>query len=138
MPSWTTAPCGRPSATEGEFDATLMAAVQSSSLWRLPGLRNLVYLSMLAFASFFLTLSSLPLYCLAIGTPAGVAGLVTTVMLAATVAVQARAPPRDSALWLRQVLAIGLVMPGPPAPLYLIGDQFAWVLVVSALRGIGF
>lgn len=93
---------------------------------------------MLAFTSFSLTLSSLPLYSISIGTAAGAAGLVTTVMLSATVAVQALVPGMVSRFGLIPVLAFGLVMLGAPAPLYLIGHEFWWVLVVSALRGVGF
>jgi predicted MFS family arabinose efflux permease len=104
----------------------------------LPGLRGLVYLSVLAFASFFLTLSSLPLYSISIGTPAGAAGLVTTVMLAATVAMQTLVPMLVNRFGLLPVLALGLVMLGAPAPLYLVGHQFWWVLLISALRGVGF
>ena len=104
----------------------------------MPGLRGLVYLSLLAFTSFFLTLSSLPLYSIAIGTTAGAAGLVTTVMLAATVAMQTLVPALVNRFGLLPVLAFGLIMLGAPAPLYLVGHQFWWVLLVSALRGVGF
>ncbi len=97
-----------------------------------------MYLSVLAFASFFLTLSSLPLYSISIGTTAGTAGLVTTVMLAATVAMQTLVPTLVNRVGLLPVLAFGLFMLGAPAPLYLVGHQFWWVLVVSALRGVGF
>jgi len=92
----------------------------------------------LAFASFFLTLSSLPLYGLQIGSRAGSAGLVTTVMLASTVATQGVVPAATSRFSLVKVLAAGLILLGAPAPLYLVGHQFTWVLVVSAVRGIGF
>ena len=115
-----------------------MPAAEPYSLWRLPGLRGLVYLSLLAFTSFFLTLSSLPLYTISIGTVAGAAGLVTTVMLGATVAVQTLVPGMVSRFGLLPVLAFGLLMLGGPAPLYLLGQQFWWVLLVSALRGVGF
>ena len=101
-------------------------------------MRGQAYLCVLAFASFFLTLSALPLYCIAIGASAGAAGLVTTVMLLSTVATQTLVPALVNRFGLPGVLAGGLIALGAPAPLYLIGHSFAWVLVVSALRGLGF
>jgi predicted MFS family arabinose efflux permease len=64
--------------------------------------------------------------------------LVTTVMLVATVAVQTLVPGMVNRFGLVSVLAFGLLMLGGPAPLYLLGQQFWWVLLVSALRGVGF
>lgn len=93
---------------------------------------------MLAFSSFFLTLSSLPLYAVAIGTSAGAAGLVTTVMLASTVGTQTAVPSLVNRFGLVRVLAVGLVLLGAPGALYLVGERFWWVLVISVLRGFGF
>ncbi len=101
-------------------------------------MRSLTYLCMLAFASFFLTLSSLPLYSILIGTSTGAAGLVTTVMLVATVATQTLVPAGVNRFGLFAVLAGGLVLLGGPAPLYLLDSRFWWVLLVSGLRGVGF
>ena len=101
-------------------------------------MRSQAYLCVLAFSSFFLTLSSLPLYSIAIGASAGAAGLVTTVMLVSTVGTQTLVPGLVGRFGLARVLIGGLVALGAPAPLYLIGHSFAWVLVVSALRGLGF
>lgn len=115
-----------------------MSLHRSASLWRLAGLRSQVYICVLGFCSFFLTLSSLPLYSIQIGASAGAAGLVTTVMLASTVGTQTLVPTLVNRFGLARVLAAGLVALGAPAPLYLIGHSFAWVLVVSGLRGLGF
>ena len=101
-------------------------------------MRSQGYLCVLAFASFFLTLSSLPLHAIAIGASAGAAGLVTTVMLVSTVASQTLVPVAVARLGLIRVLAAGLVLLGAPAPLYVLGQQFWWVLLVSAIRGVGF
>lgn len=108
------------------------------SLWRLPGMRSQGYLCVLAFTSFFLTLSSLPLYSISIGTSAGAAGLVTSVMLISTVISQTLVPTAVARLGLMRVLAAGLVLLGAPAPLYVLAHQFWWVLLVSAIRGVGF
>ena len=109
-----------------------------SSLWRAAGLRDLTCLSVLAFSSFFLTLSSLPLYAVAIGASAGAAGLVTTVMLASTVGTQVLVPAVVGRQGLVKVLAAGLVLLGAPGVLYLVDRQFWWVLGISVLRGFGF
>lgn len=101
-------------------------------------MRSQGYLCVLAFTSFFLTLSSLPLYSIAIGTSTGAAGLVTTVMLISTVAAQTLVPAAVSRWGLLRVLGAGLVLLGAPAPLYVVGHQFWWVLLVSAVRGLGF
>ncbi len=109
-----------------------------SSLWRLPGIRSQAYLCGLAFLSFFLTLSALPLYAISIGTGTGAAGVVTTVMLATTVGTQTLVPALVNRFGLVPVLAAGLLLLGAPAPLYLLGKQFAAVLIISGVRGMGF
>lgn len=93
---------------------------------------------MLAFSSFFVTLSSLPLYAVAIGASAGAAGLVTTVMLVSTVGTQTVVPAVVQRWGLVRVLAAGLLLLGAPGALYLLSEQFWWVLVISVLRGFGF
>ncbi len=92
----------------------------------------------LAFSSFFLTLSSLPLYAVAIGASAGAAGLVTTVMLVSTVGTQTVVPALVHRWGLGRVLAAGLVLLGAPGALYLISESFWFVLGTSVLRGFGF
>lgn len=108
------------------------------SLWRLSGVRALSCCALLAFASFFVTLSSLPLYAVQIGASAGAAGLATTVMLISTVATQTAVPALVGRFGQVQVLGAGLVLLGGPGALYLLSDRFWWVLVISALRGLGF
>lgn len=101
-------------------------------------MRNLVLVGVLGFTSFFLTLSALPLYAIAVGADRGAAGVVTTVMLAVTVLIQTMVPALVNRFGLVAVLAVGLVLLGGPAPLYLAGQSFGWILVVSAVRGMGF
>ncbi len=108
------------------------------ALWRIPGLRALALLSLLAFASFFLTLSSLPLWAVDGGASVGSAGIMTTALLAATVACQLLVPRAERRLGLPRLLAIGLVALGLPTPLYLVSQDLGWLAAVSAVRGIGF
>ncbi|MEP6560022.1 MAG: MFS transporter, partial [Nakamurella sp.] len=105
---------------------------------RWPGMPALVGMSLLGFTSFFLTLSSLPVYAVELGVPEALAGLVTTVMLTATVASQLVVPAAVRWIGQRATLTIGLLALGAPTPLLLLNDQLWWLLAVSAVRGIGF
>lgn len=105
---------------------------------RWPGMPALVGMSLLGFTSFFLTLSSLPVYAVEKGVPEALAGLVTTVMLAATVGSQIVVPAAVRWIGQRATLTIGLLALGAPTPLLLVNDQLWWLLAVSAVRGIGF
>ena len=105
---------------------------------RSPGMPALLGMSLLGFTSFFLTLSALPVYAVEKGVPAALAGLVTTVMLGATVASQLVVPSRVRWIGQPATLAIGLLALGAPTPLLLLGDQLWWLLAVSAVRGVGF
>jgi predicted MFS family arabinose efflux permease len=105
---------------------------------RIPGMPALVAMSLLGFTSFFLTLSALPLYAVGQGVPEALAGLVTTVMLVATVACQLLVPTAVRRIGQPKTLAIGLLALGAPTPLLLLRDDLWWLLLVSAFRGLGF
>ena len=81
---------------------------------------------------------SLPLWAVDGGAWVGSAGLVTTALLAATVACQLMVPLAERRLGLPRLLAIGLVALGLPTPLYLVSQDLGWLAGVSAVRGIGF
>ena len=108
------------------------------SLWRLPAMRALVVASLLGFVSFSLTIASLPSWAVSGGAPLAVAGLVTTAMLGATVAVQTAVPAMVRRFGIGPVLAAGLVALGAPAPLYALDPGVAWLSAVSVVRGGGF
>jgi len=105
---------------------------------RSPGMPALLGMSLLGFTSFFLTLSALPVYAVDSGVPEALAGLVTTVMLVATVASQLVVPAAVRLIGQPGTLTIGLLALGAPAPLLLLSDQLWWLLAVSAVRGVGF
>ncbi|MGY1734790.1 MFS transporter [Geodermatophilus sp. SYSU D00684] len=108
------------------------------SLWRLPAMRALVGATTLGFASYCLTLASLPAYAVAGGASADTAGVVTAVFLAVTIAVQSVVPALTARFGLGPVLAAGLLALGAPSPLYALGDGVPWLSAVSAVRGAGF
>ena len=113
------------------------AEVQTS-LWRVPALQALVGATVLGFASYCLTLASLPAYAVAGGTRPTTAGAVTTVFLLVTIAVQMTVPALTARFGIGPVLAAGLVALGAPAPLYVLSDGLGWLSAVSAVRGAGF
>jgi MFS family permease len=92
----------------------------------------------LGFGGMFLTLAALPAEAVRHGASPGVAGIVTTVLFAATVLMQVFVGRLVTRLGLLPSLALGLVALGLPAPLYLLDYGLPWWLAVSAVRGAGF
>jgi MFS family permease len=111
---------------------------QPESLWRLPAMRVLVGYTLAGFTGFCVTISALPAWLAGRGTPAALAGLVTTVLLAATVGVQLLVPHLVQRFGLGAVLTAGLVALGAPSLLLLVDGGLGWVLAISAVRGAGF
>lgn len=107
-------------------------------MWWLPSIRQLILLTFLGFTGFAATLASLPWWAVQGGASPSAAGLVTTVMLGVTVVVQFLVPAVDRRIGTGRTLAIGLVALGAPSPLYLLSSDLAPMLVVSAIRGVGF
>ena len=111
---------------------------QRTSLWRLPAMRALVGVTSLGFASYCLTLASLPTYAVLGGTPAATAGLVTAVFLLVTILLQGTVPALTARFGSPRVLAAGLLAMGLPSPLYALDDGLGWLSALSAVRGAGF
>ncbi|MBB3082744.1 MFS transporter [Geodermatophilus sabuli] len=109
-----------------------------TSLWRLPAMRALIGATALGFASYCLTLASLPAYAVAGGASAETAGVVTAVFLVVTIAVQSVVPALTARYGLGPVLAVGLVALGAPSPLYAVDDGLAWLSAIAVVRGAGF
>ena len=107
-------------------------------LWRSSGMRALVGVTVLGFASFCLTLASLPTYAVTGGAAASTAGIVTAVFMVVTVAVQLSVPALTARFGAGPVLFAGLIAMGVPAPFYLLDDGLAWISALSAVRGAGF
>lgn len=107
-------------------------------MWRLTAIRHLLLYALLGFTGFSLTMSALPLWAVQQGTATEFAGLVTTVMLVATVLTQLLMPSLVRRFGLAPVLTIGLVALGAPAPLLYFSHDLGWLLALSAVRGCGF
>jgi predicted MFS family arabinose efflux permease len=109
-----------------------------ASLWRSAAMRALVGVTVLGFASYCLTLASLPAYAVAGGARESTAGIVTAVLLVVTIAVQAVVPVLTARFGQARVLVLGLVALGAPSPLYAVDDGLVWLSALSAVRGVGF
>ena len=111
---------------------------EQASLWRSRGMQALIGVTMLGFASFCLTLASLPVYAVAGGAAASTAGTVTAVFLVVTVAFQTTIPALTARFGVGPVLVAGLLAMGLPSPLYVVHDGLVWICALSAVRGAGF
>ncbi|RBY86827.1 MFS transporter [Blastococcus sp. TF02A-26] len=109
-----------------------------TSLLRQPAMQALLAVTALGFASYCLTLASLPTYAVEGGAAEATAGVVTAVFLCVTVAAQAVVPVLTTRYGSGPVLAVGLLALGLPSPLYALGDGLVWLSALSAVRGIGF
>lgn len=107
-------------------------------LWRSRGVQALVGVTALGFASYFLTLASLPTYAVAGGASEATAGVVTAVFLTVTIVVQTVVPALTARFGVGPVFAAGLLALGVPAPLYVLDDGVGWISALSAVRGAGF
>lgn len=111
---------------------------QRTGVLRLVAMRQLMAVTFFGITSFFLTLSALPSWAVQGGAGVDTAGLVTTAMLACTVAVQTLVPAAVARFGTAVVLILGLVSLGAPTPLYLVKQDLWWLMFVSVLRGAGF
>ncbi|HET8560611.1 MAG TPA: MFS transporter [Marmoricola sp.] len=107
-------------------------------LWRLPGMPGLLAVTLAGFTSYAIEMTTAPLWAAHGGASADQAGLVTGVLMLATVAAQLTVPWQTQRLGLHGAMVIGLACLGGGSLLYLASDSLVPVLAVSALRGIGF
>ncbi|HEU4568540.1 MAG TPA: MFS transporter [Marmoricola sp.] len=108
------------------------------ALLRLPGMAGLLAVTLCGFTSYAVEMTTAPLWAARGGASAQQAGLVTGLLMLATVCAQMTVPAQIRRLGLHGAMAIGLVFLGGGSLVYLASDALAPVLVVSALRGLGF
>src|SRR4051812_8702888 len=101
-------------------------------------MRALIGVTVLGFASYCLTLASLPVYAVRGGAAESTAGVVTAVLLTATIAGQSVVPAFTRRFGVGPVLLAGLLAMGLPSPFYGLDDGLAWICALSAVRGAGF
>jgi predicted MFS family arabinose efflux permease len=90
------------------------------------------------FTGFYFTFAAVPYWVVDNGASVGQAGLITTVMLGATVAAQPLVPAIMHRVGAERAFGAGLLLLGVPAPFYPLSTDIAWALALSAVRGVGF
>ncbi|MGE9349583.1 MFS transporter [Isoptericola variabilis] len=110
----------------------------SSSVARVPGFRPLLAMSALGFSGYALLLPAAPLWAVRGGASEGGAGLVNAVLMLATVLTQTTVPWLLRKVGWRLTMTVGVVLLGAPSLLFMATDQLAWLLGLSAVRGMGF
>lgn len=99
---------------------------------------GLLVVTLCGFTSYAVEVTTAPLWATRGGADTQQAGLVTGLLMLATVAAQLTVPRQISRLGLPGAMAAGLVLLGGGSLVYLVSDSLAPVLAVSALRGLGF
>ncbi|MBD8870196.1 MFS transporter [Nocardioides sp. MJB4] len=101
-------------------------------------MRPLTVMTLTGFSGYAALLPVAPLWAVHGGAGAGGAGLVNGVLLLFTVLTQFLVPSALRRFGWATTLSVGLAMLGVPALLYGLSDALGPILVVSALRGVGF
>ncbi|AJE68786.1 MFS transporter [Corynebacterium glutamicum] len=107
-------------------------------MWKSPGFVAVLVAVAAAFGSWSLLLPVVPLAVLNNGGSSAVAGATTGIFMAATVITQIFTPAALRKIGYTPVMAFAAFMLGVPAIGYIFSVEPIPVLVVSALRGIGF
>lgn len=106
---------------------------------RIPrGMPALLGMTFLAFINYAALLPVVPMWASHGGAGHLAVGATTGAMMAATVVMQVAMPRLLAALRLRSLMMIGLLLLGGPSPLYLLSTDFAPIMALTVLRGVGF
>ncbi|WP_307842472.1 MFS transporter [Salinibacterium sp. NG253] len=107
-------------------------------VWRAPGMPALLVLTAAGFGGFVVLIPVAPLWAIQGGATEAGSGWVNGILLLVTVMTQPFVPRLLARLGTGRVLAAGLALLGVPPLLLLVSDQLAWILAISAVRGVGF
>ncbi|WP_238335803.1 MFS transporter [Serinicoccus kebangsaanensis] len=108
------------------------------SVWAAPGMLALAVLAFCGFSGYAALLPVAPLWAVRGGADSGGAGMVNFVLLGTTVATQFAVPWAIGRWGWAWVLSLGMVFLGVPSLLHIATDELAALLVLSAVRGVGF
>ncbi|MGH3445969.1 MAG: MFS transporter [Nocardioidaceae bacterium] len=108
------------------------------SVWRVPGMLALTLVTVAGFGGYAALFSVAPLWVVHGGQGSLGAGLVTGVLLLATVATQPLVPPVLRRFGHGPSLAAAMLLLGVPSLCFGLSDHLTPVLVLSAIRGVGF
>ncbi|WP_078890633.1 MFS transporter [Streptomyces sp. NRRL B-1381] len=115
-----------------------MSAPVKESVVRAPGIPHLLATMLFCFSGFALLLPVSPAWAVHGGADAFGAGLVTAVLMAATVLTQLCVRGALRRLGWTRTLVLGALLLGLPSLLQAVSDHLVPVLVTTALRGTGF
>lgn len=110
----------------------------TGSVLRVPGMPLLVLMTMLGFSGYAALLPVAPLWAVHGGAGATGAGLVNGVLMLFTVLTQLVVPTALRRLGWAPVLGAGMILLGLPTALFAVNDALGLILLVSAVRGMGF
>lgn len=110
----------------------------SRSVLREPGMPLLVLMTGLGFSGYAALLPVAPLWAVHGGAGAQGAGAVNGVLMLFTVLTQLVVPRALRLLGWTPVLGAGMLLLGAPAALFALSDSLSLILLVSAVRGMGF
>src|SRR5690349_5599446 len=113
-------------------------SVTRATVWKAPGMPALLGAAVLGFVGFALLLPVAPMWAVHNGADDFGAGLVNAVLMASTVVAQLSVGLVLRRLQWPVTLAIGLALLGAPAIAHLVAHNLPTVLVLAALRGLGF
>lgn len=108
------------------------------SVWRVPGMPALLACAAMGFTGFALLLPVAPMWAVRIGADNLGAGAVNSVLMACTVLAQLLVGRLLRRTGWAVTVACGLVLLGAPALLHLVAESLWQVLLLAALRGLGF
>ena len=110
----------------------------SRSVLREPGMPLLVLMTGLGFSGFAALMPVAPLWAVHGGAGSVGAGAVNGVLMLFTVLTQLVVPRALRLLGWTPVLGAGMLLLGAPAALFALSDSLSLILLVSAVRGMGF
>lgn len=101
-------------------------------------MRPLLGMSALGFAGYGLLMPIAPMWAVQGGADEAGAGSVNAVLMLATVVAQIGVHPAIRTVGWRATLTVGMLALGLPSLAFVVSDALWWILVLSAVRGIGF
>lgn len=115
-----------------------MTAVPTTPVWRLPGMPVLLVATVAGFSGFSALMPVAPLWAAQGGADSAGVGAVNGVLMLFTVLTQPFVPVAVRRWGWGPVMAAGQLLLGLPALLHLVADELSWVLLLAAVRGLGF
>ena len=115
-----------------------MTTAPTTPVWRLPGMPALLAATVAGFSGFSALMPVAPLWASEGGASTAGAGAVNGVLMLFTVLTQPFVPAAVRRWGWGPIMAAGQLLLGLPALAHLLSADLAWVLLLAAVRGLGF